>query len=87
MIEKACTAEDRQRIECVTTRRFLTRIGELAEKYHAESSPAEASAGKTVLGETLDVTDEERKKVREDHWTNINRNKQRDRKPPESGAK
>ena len=86
MIQQMCAPEERQRIECVSTHRFLTRLAELAEQHRAKSNPAEASSGKTVLGETQSVTDAERKQALDNIWSRIAQNKQRDRKPPESGA-
>jgi len=86
-IEAGCTPEERSRIHCLTTRQFLNRLAELAEKQRAEATAAEASAGKTVLADAAAITPEERKQAAEDAWAKIARNKKRDRKSPDEGLK
>jgi len=86
-IEAGCTPEERSRIHCLTTRQFLTRLAELAQKQRAESTQAEASAGKTVLDQGAALTPEERKQALDDAWARIGRNKKRDRTPPNDGSK
>ena len=63
-IEASCTPEERSRIQCLTTRQFLSRLAELAEKQRAECTPAEASTGKTVLGQAADFTSGQRPEQR-----------------------
>jgi hypothetical protein len=60
LLEKACSPDDRKRVEFLTVKQFLTRLGELAEQHRPPSNTPEASAGKTVFGGGMIITREER---------------------------
>ncbi len=84
LVEKACTPDERTRVEFLTVKQFLTRLGELAEQHRPPSYTPEASAGKTVFGRPAEVNSQERTMALDDIWAEIAAAKKRDR---ENGGK
>ena len=79
LVEKACSPDDRKRVEFLTVKQFLTRLGELAEQYRPPSNAPEASAGKTVFGGGLIITREEREAALKKIAANMLRDQQKRR--------
>ncbi len=83
MVTARCSPEEGSRVERLTARDFLSKLGALAEAERKASKPAAPSAGKTVLQSPAGVTPDERKHAVDDAWAKIGKNMKRDRKLPD----
>jgi hypothetical protein len=84
-LKKVCSAGDLRRIEFLTKRQFIARLGEIAERVKATESPQASGVGKTILQEPNELSPSERQSVAHDAWAEIQRNMERDRKKRSGG--
>ena len=84
-LKKVCSAGDLRRIEFLTKRQFIARLGEIAERVKATESPQESGVGKTILQEPNELSPSERQSVAHGAWAEIQRNMERDRKKRTGG--
>ena len=79
LVEKVCSPDERERVEFLTVKQFLTRLGELAEQHRPPSNTPEASAGKTVFDGGMTITREEREAALKKIAANMLRDQQKKR--------